>query len=92
MFRVAVLALASLALTVVTAEGADYLKDVKPVLAARCYACHGALKQNGGLRLDTAEFIRKGGKHGPAVVAGQPAESLGVQAAGEGGGAGGKSN
>ena len=76
MFRVAVLALASLALTVVTAEGADYLKDVKPVLAARCYACHGALKQNGGLRLDTAEFIRKGGKHGPAIVAGQPGESL----------------
>ena len=24
---------------------ADYLHDIKPVLKARCYACHGALKQ-----------------------------------------------
>ncbi|MFM8469418.1 MAG: PSD1 and planctomycete cytochrome C domain-containing protein [Limisphaerales bacterium] len=58
------------------AAAVDYLKEVKPVLAARCYACHGALKQNGGLRLDTAEFIRQGGKHGPAIIAGKPAESL----------------
>ncbi|NBV22932.1 MAG: DUF1553 domain-containing protein [Proteobacteria bacterium] len=58
------------------AESVDYLKAVKPVLAARCYSCHGALKQNNGLRLDTAELIRKGGKHGPAVVAGQPDASL----------------
>ncbi|MGZ0170353.1 MAG: PSD1 and planctomycete cytochrome C domain-containing protein [Planctomycetales bacterium] len=36
----------------------DYLKDVKPVLKARCYACHGALKQESDLRLDTAASIR----------------------------------
>ncbi len=73
--RIVAIALASLGLTAGAAERVDYLKDVKPVLAARCYACHGALKQEGKLRLDTAEFIRKGGKHGPAVVAGKPAES-----------------
>jgi mono/diheme cytochrome c family protein len=32
----------------------DYQKQVKPILAERCVACHGALKQQGGLRLDTA--------------------------------------
>ncbi len=54
----------------------DYTKEIKPILAAQCYTCHGALKQKKGLRLDTAEFIRKGGKNGPAVVAGKPDESL----------------
>lgn len=36
----------------------DYLELVKPVLKARCYACHGALKQESDLRLDTAVAIR----------------------------------
>ena len=35
----------------------DYLKLVKPVLKARCYACHGALKQESDLRLDTVVAI-----------------------------------
>ncbi len=46
----------------------DYLKDVKPLLAARCFACHGSLKQEGSLRLDTAAAIRTGGDSGPAAV------------------------
>ena len=54
-----------------SAAGADaYLHSIKPVLKARCYACHGALKQKAGLRLDTAEFIRKGGKSGSVISAG----------------------
>ena len=40
----------------------DYLRQVKPILTQRCYACHGALKQKGGLRLDTGEAIRRGSK------------------------------
>jgi hypothetical protein len=70
------LGLLGLALPAVAADKVDYLRDVKPVLVARCYACHGALKQEGKLRLDTAEFIKKGGKNGPAIVAGKPAASL----------------
>ena len=31
----------------------DYQRDVKPILHSRCYACHGALKQEAGLRLDS---------------------------------------
>ena len=32
-------------------EPVDYLTQVKPILQQRCYACHGALKQEAGLRL-----------------------------------------
>lgn len=54
------------------ASAALYLKDIKPVLKDRCFACHGGLQQKGNLRLDTAEFMRKGGDGGPAIVEGQP--------------------
>src|SRR6516225_1666986 len=39
----------------------DYLWDIKPVLAERCYACHGSTRHKGGLRLDTAALLIKGG-------------------------------
>ena len=45
------------------------------MLKARCWACHGALKQEGGLRLDTAEFARKGGEDGLVLVPGKPGGS-----------------
>jgi len=68
----AVLAFASTA----TAAEVDYLKDVKPILAARCYACHGALQQKADLRLDTAKSILAGGDSGPAVTPKKGGESL----------------
>ncbi len=49
------------------ATGVDYLSEIKPVLAARCYACHGALQKKAGLRLDTVEFMRKGGDGGDVL-------------------------
>jgi hypothetical protein len=57
-------------------EPVDYLKQVKPILAERCFACHGALKQNGKLRLDTAALAIKGGRSGSAIKPGDPAGSL----------------
>jgi mono/diheme cytochrome c family protein len=48
----------------------DYTRDVKPLLKARCYACHGVLKQEAGLRLDTADFARKGGQVGRVLTPG----------------------
>lgn len=54
----------------------DYVRSVKPILAQHCYVCHGAWKQNGGLRLDTAAAMRKGGESGPAVVAADVEASL----------------
>jgi mono/diheme cytochrome c family protein len=60
-------------------EPVDYLKQIKPILAERCFACHGALKQKGRLRLDTAALAIKGGKSGSAIKPGDPAGSLLVQ-------------
>lgn len=54
----------------------DYQRHVKPLLKERCFACHGALKQQSGLRLDTGAAIRRGGEGGPAITAGKAAESL----------------
>jgi hypothetical protein len=54
----------------------DYGSDVKPILERRCYACHGAFKQEAGLRLDTGAAIRQGAESGPVVMAGNPDESV----------------
>src|SRR5262245_33578220 len=54
----------------------DYTRQIKPLLERRCYACHGALKQKAGLRVDTGLAIRKGGDSGPAVEAGHADLSL----------------
>jgi cytochrome c553 len=39
---------------------------VRPVLAAKCYNCHGPEHQYSDLRLDSREAIVKGGQRGPA--------------------------
>ena len=52
---------------------------IRPVLAEHCYACHTGA-QSGGLRLDSSEAVLKGGKSGPAIVPGRPADSLLIQA------------
>jgi Protein of unknown function (DUF1553)/Protein of unknown function (DUF1549)/Planctomycete cytochrome C len=54
----------------------EYFKDVKPLLAERCYSCHSSSRSRGGLRLDTVAFMRKGGHTGPAVVPGNSRKSL----------------
>src|SRR5690349_18421925 len=53
-----------------------FLKDVKPLLTARCVTCHGPDKSEGGLRLDSRERALKGGDSGPALVPGRPDKSL----------------
>src|SRR5438046_1824508 len=53
----------------------DYTQDVQPILTKRCFECHGAAKQRGGLRLDTAAGLRNGGKSGEVVVNGKSADS-----------------
>ncbi|MSR56978.1 MAG: DUF1553 domain-containing protein [Planctomycetaceae bacterium] len=58
----------------------DYVQDVKPILSRRCYACHGALKQKNGLRLDTAALAQQGGEGGPALVPEKSSESLLIDA------------
>lgn len=60
---------AMLALLTASASAVDYTKDIKPLLKERCYACHGALKQKAGLRMDTAAAMRKGGDEGDILAA-----------------------
>jgi len=50
-------------------------KEVRPVLADHCYKCHGEKKQKSGLRLDSREYVLKGGELGPVVVPGTPETS-----------------
>src|SRR5438067_12791560 len=57
------------------AERVDYRRDIRPILVEKCYACHGAWKQKGKLRVETVALLRKGGRGGPAVVPGKPDES-----------------
>ncbi|WP_164100814.1 PSD1 and planctomycete cytochrome C domain-containing protein [Candidatus Laterigemmans baculatus] len=62
-------------------DGGKYFEQyVRPLLAGKCVKCHGPEKQEGGLRLDSLEAMLKGGDSGPAVVAGEVAESLLVEA------------
>ncbi len=49
------------------AMAVDYLTQVKPLLQERCYACHGGLKQEANLRLDTAHLIGTGGDSGAVI-------------------------
>ena len=53
--------------------------EVRGILQARCVLCHGSGRKEGGLDLRTLESRLKGGKSGPALVAGRPDESLLLQ-------------
>ena len=62
------------------AKAPDFFEArVRPILAANCYDCHTD-EEKGGLRLDSREALLKGGESGPAIVAGNPTESLLIQA------------
>jgi hypothetical protein len=52
-------------------------KDVRPILKAHCFQCHGELVEHQGeLDLRLARLILTGGASGPAIVKGQPDQSL----------------
>ncbi len=58
----------------------DFARDIRPILANRCYDCHGDEKPKGGLQLTTRAHALRGGESGePALVAGQGAKSLLIQ-------------
>ena len=68
-----------LSASVLEAHGADYIRDVKPILRNHCFRCHGPQKAKAKLRLDTRALALKGGKHGPAFVVGNVEKSLLLQ-------------
>ncbi len=52
--------------------GIDFARDIRPILASRCYDCHGPEAAKGGLRLDSLAAARRGGESGaPTLVPGR---------------------
>lgn len=59
-----------------TAAAVDFTREIQPLLADKCYDCHGAEKAKGGLRLTSRAAAQKGGESGePAFVAQASARS-----------------
>jgi hypothetical protein len=57
--------------------------SIRPLLAERCYKCHGPDKHKADLRLDSLEGMLRGGASGmPVIVARQPEKSLLIKAIG----------
>jgi mono/diheme cytochrome c family protein len=60
----------------VGAKKVSFVRDIQPIFAAHCYACHGQDVKKAGLRLDTKDGALGKLKDGAtAVVPGKPAES-----------------
>ena len=55
-------------------------RDVRPILVQHCYECHGARKQEAGLRLDSRDAILRGGDEGPVVSFDEPSGGRLMQA------------
>ncbi len=78
-----VLVLASIVLPAVSAwaqtpTGTEFFeKEIRPVLAEKCYGCHFSKSKSpmGGLVLDTKSGLRQGGNGGPVIIPGDPASS-----------------
>ena len=51
-----------------SAEHVEFFEQhVRPLLAEKCWSCHGSQKQQGGLRLDSRAAMLKGNESGPGV-------------------------
>jgi ankyrin repeat protein len=53
----------------------DYKQDIQPLLAQKCYSCHGTAVQQAGLRLDLRQNALRGGDYGPVIKIGDSAAS-----------------
>jgi uncharacterized membrane protein/mono/diheme cytochrome c family protein len=51
-------------------EAVAYTEVITPILQTKCYTCHNANKQKGGLRMDQLDLLMKGGKDGKVIEPG----------------------
>ena len=62
---------------IIAAASPTFEKDIRPILKAHCFDCHGEGEQlKGGLDLRLRRLMLKGGEDGPAIVPGKPDRSL----------------
>src|SRR5579863_7639812 len=67
---------AALSAQTINAGSPEFFENkIRPILANNCFGCH-TNSQLGGLRLDTLDAMKKGGKRGPSIVPGDPDKSL----------------
>ena len=59
---------------------AFFEREIRPILAQRCFKCHAGEQPEHGLRLTSRHGILVGGLRGPAAVPGEPSASLLVKA------------
>src|ERR1700675_1556681 len=60
-----------------SAASPPFEKDVRPILKAHCFDCHGeGEKLRGGLDLRLRRLMLKGGDEGAVIVPGKPEKSL----------------
>ncbi len=57
----------------------NYEQQVRPILSARCFGCHGPRQQQSGLRLDLRQNALRGGDYGVVIVPGKASESKLIQ-------------
>src|SRR2546430_1629735 len=69
-----------LTMMVASAQDPQLASRAVSLLEQRCWGCHGPALSQSGLRLDLREAAMKGGNRGPAMVAGNAAQSLIIQA------------
>jgi mono/diheme cytochrome c family protein len=73
--RLCLTAACALGALTASAEKVQFNRDIRPIFSDTCFACHGPdeNKIKGGLRLDSLEAARKGGKSGEAaIIPGKP--------------------
>jgi mono/diheme cytochrome c family protein len=59
-----------------TTPKVDFNRDVRPLLQAKCVACHGPNQAQGGLRLHAGADALRGGDSGAAIQPGHADQSL----------------
>src|SRR5437762_821076 len=61
----------------IAAAPPTFEKDIRPILKAHCFECHGeGEKLKGGLDLRLRRLMLQGGDDGPVIVPGKPGQSL----------------
>ena len=61
----------------IAAAPPTFEKDIRPILKAHCFDCHGEGEQlKGGLDVRLQRLMLKGGDDGPVIVPGKPDQSL----------------